>query len=700
VDDRAGPPPRPGITNGQGFQVGDGNIQVNLFAAGRPAGPAVAGNVPQAPAAFQPREDLMARLRAAGPGVSVIRPLTGMRGVGKSQLAAAYARECRAAGWRLVGWVDAADTAAVLSGLSVVADRLGIDQAGKSLALVGLDVRNRLEADGERCLIVFDNVADPDVLLSYAPSIGDCQVVVTSTEAAVAVGGTAVRVDVFSEQEALAYLASRTGQADAAGARTLAAELGFLPLALAQAAAVIAGQRLTFAEYLDRLRGYPAGQYLPRAKGDPYQRGVTEAILLSVDAVTAADPTGVCDTLLSVVSLLAPDGVPVHLLRYSGEWSPARAALPADPASRRGARTMTNPWAYRASSRFIESALGALADASLITFSADGTAVLVHRLVARTVRERLDRERRLAEAGVIARDLLLSYEWIVKRRKAFSSAPASDRAAERDFARQAAALAASLAPPGRLSGRTRAWRALRSWAEAYDVLGESPPDAIARAAKRVSDRVRAHGEQHAATLDARSSLAEAYLESGQRDEAIEQLELVYHGTAQAPGKTTAKRAEAAGRLAVLYLDTGRASEAGPPLTLALRWQRAAGLLGASDPDIVLRSRYETAELAAERIPGLEVWVSVYPPLAGGADLHSIQYRINLAAAYRTVGRADEAIEHYQRALFGLEARWGPEDQTVMELRGLLDTARREAGQVGEAGGQEREAGEDGGPSPH
>ena len=76
MNDRAAPDPvgarQVYIADSQGVNVGDGP-QINLFLRPPPPGPVVAGNVPQTPHAFQPREDLMIQLRAAGPGVSVVR---------------------------------------------------------------------------------------------------------------------------------------------------------------------------------------------------------------------------------------------------------------------------------------------------------------------------------------------------------------------------------------------------------------------------------------------------------------------------------------------------------------------------------------------------------------------------------------------------------------------------------------------------
>lgn len=89
----------------------------------------------------------------------------------------------------------------------------------------------------------------------------------------------------------------------------MAVELGFLPLALAQAATVIAVQHLAYDTYLERLHGIPVGELLRPVEAGQYPRGVAAAVLLSLEGVRAGDDTGVCTAVMELVAVLSPAGV-------------------------------------------------------------------------------------------------------------------------------------------------------------------------------------------------------------------------------------------------------------------------------------------------------------------------------------------------------------------------------------------------------
>ena len=134
--------------------------------------PVMVGEIPREPLGFQPRTDLLAALDTPGPGsrVVVVHALTGLRGVGKTHLAAAYARAKLAERWRLVAWIDAGDLGGILAGLAEVAAELGVGQPDAEGAARA--VRRRLEIDGDRCLLVFDNAADPELVQPFIPATG------------------------------------------------------------------------------------------------------------------------------------------------------------------------------------------------------------------------------------------------------------------------------------------------------------------------------------------------------------------------------------------------------------------------------------------------------------------------------------------------------------------------------------------------
>ena len=173
----------------------------------------VVGDIPMEPSCFRSRAGLLAELDRASAQVSVIHAVTGLHGLGATQLAAAYARAKLAAGWRLVAWVNGADTGSLLAGLAAVADATGLadGDSGRGVTDAGAAVRHWLETDGDRCLLVFDDVSDPEVVRPFVPVGGTARVLITSNRQSAANLGSIVPVDVFSADEASAFLAGRTG---------------------------------------------------------------------------------------------------------------------------------------------------------------------------------------------------------------------------------------------------------------------------------------------------------------------------------------------------------------------------------------------------------------------------------------------------------------------------------------------------------
>jgi tetratricopeptide (TPR) repeat protein len=655
-----------GVTGSQGVQLGDHNRQFNLFVVPPPPGPVVAGNVPQAPPAFQPREDLMAQLRAHGPGVSVVRAVTGLRGVGKTQVAAAYARECRHAGWRLIAWVNAESASVMADGLAVVADRLGIDRGGKTLDALGIEVRNRLEADGEKCLIVFDNVTDPDELRPYVPSMGAAQAVITSTESAVTALGSGLRIAVFTEEQALAFLSERTGRQDQHGARELARELGYLPLALSQAAAVIAAQYLTYPVYLDRLRSYATPQYLPHAKGEPYPQGVAEAILLSIDGVTAADPTGLCGVLLENISLLSADGLSRDFLYDAG--LAGSAAVDRERVDR----------------ETVDEALGRLAGASLLAFSG-GThcepIVTAHRLVMRVVRERSAAEGSLLSAGTRTWGMLSAA--IATLGQAWQQ---YERA--RDLVRQVMALNDHLAPY--LSARDgpldHALLAARCWVLSCLIkLGDDFGPAVALGQPVVSDCARVLGETHPDTLASRHNLAMAYWQVKRLGEALPLLERTLADRELVLGEDHPDTLQSRITLADAYRDAGQVEEAVALLEGALADHLR--VLGDDHPGtmnarVTLAAAYWSTGRRKEAVPVIERTLADRVRVLGEDHPETFTMQNNLAFVYRESGRLAEAVALLEKSLARMERVWGAEHRRTVIVRDNLALARREAGRGG------------------
>ncbi len=717
-----GEPPvtRVEVPGGQGVQVGDHSTQLNQFIENYIAqqviqpppavsGPVVVGEVPQRAPAFQLRGELVARLGESGPGVMVVRAVTGMRGVGKTQLAAAYARSCIDAGWRLVAWVNAGDHAKVLNGLADIAVALGVGEPGARLDSTGQAVRRRLEGDGERCLVVFDNAADLDQLARFVPAAGQCQVIITSNQLEAGGLGEVVAVDVFTEQEALSFLARRTGQSDEARARQLSDELGFLPLALAQAAAVIAARHLDYPTYLARLRAAPVQDILKRAVGEPYPHSVAEAIVLALDVAEEGDSTGLCGGLINMVALLSAAGVARALLYAAGQQGLLQRFDPETPARPES----------------IDEALGRLASASLLTFSTDDATVAAHRLTMRVAVERLARDATLARQGAGIAALLEAVTESLPE-------PWQNRPAARDAIQQIMALHEHLAPYlGDLDSeliqtllRLRGWATWclnqlgDSFAQAIDygealvadserVLGETHPDtlssrsylagayrdggrldaAIPLLERTLADRERILGQTHPDTMAARNNLAYAYRAAGRLDEAIPLLERTVADRGRVLGQTHPTTLASCNNLAAAYQDAGRLDAATPLLERTLA--ESERVLGQTHPTTLaarnnLAGAYQDAGRLDEAIPLLESTVADTERVLGQTHPATLAARNNLAGAYQAAGRLDEAIPLLESTLADRERVLGQTHPDTLAARNNLAFVYEDAGRLDEA----------------
>jgi hypothetical protein len=303
------------------------------------------GVVPQQAAWFQDRLsgtgiETYARKRTRATSALV---LCGMGGTGKTQLAAQLTRRIVAAGnIDLLVWVTASSRDAIAAAYAEAARALRIADASVKTEAAAGRLLGWLEGSGRRWLIVLDNLDAPaDVAGWWPPTcVTGCTIVTTRRrDAALSTDGRSlVPVELFTPDESVDYLTRALGPSvdiDRDEARLIAADLGHLPLAVAQAAAFIRDRNMTLATYREQLadRTRALAHLLPHddALPDDHRGPVHAAWSLSREAANAARPRGLAIPLLEFVSVLDPNVIPVELLKTKaasfylcGDAEPAR----------------------------------------------------------------------------------------------------------------------------------------------------------------------------------------------------------------------------------------------------------------------------------------------------------------------------------------------------------------------------------------
>jgi len=532
---------------GRGQQFGDHNTQHNttynyFLGSAEVRWPHRVGVVPPEADCFQ-RRDLAGRveqLLAGGHGVVLTQVLSGLGGVGKTQLAARLARQV----WQqqdvdLLVWVSAGSRDAVVATYAQAAADVAPGWVGDAEQAADRWLA-WLAATHRRWLVVLDDVADPADLRGLWPPAGAAGRVVVTTRrrdaALTGAGRRIVDVGVFTASEARGYLSGKLGPARSTEADLLAADVGFLPLALAQAAAYILDRDLDCAAYRRRLadRRHRLVDLAPEAQAvpDDYHATFAATWSLSIEQADQLTPAGLARPMLALASVLDPNGIPASVLTDSAAVDYLRQHRTPDLGG-------TQP----VDAEQAADALACLHRLNLITRDSGTTSrsVRVHALVQRATRETMIPSQLDTTIGAAA-DALVGAWPDVERDTALGQAlrtntntltsQASDRLWTPDGHAVLFRTGLSLGEAGQVAAAVDYWQRLH--ATAVHHLGPDHPDTLATRhslalwrgesgdpagaatafEQLLADYLRVLGPDHPDTLNTRHSLARWQGESG------------------------------------------------------------------------------------------------------------------------------------------------------------------------------------------
>jgi tetratricopeptide (TPR) repeat protein len=626
---------------------------------------------------------------------------------GKTQIAVLIAESLwRSGAIDVLVWVSAHSRASVLSCyVQAMSAASGMD-AGDVAESVAGRFAGWLAETGQQWLVVLDDLRDPADLDGLWPEGLSGRLLVTSAQSSVASarrGIQVIPVGFFSVREALNCLTERlsVNPVQRQGAIDLIEALGREPLALAQAASVVANSSLACRDYRDyftRRRqqiGAAAGEVPAAAAvtwtlslgqaesllpgesvrlmlvlvalldghgipGGIFSTAAMAAYLGGAAAATpfspAADPKHVWDALLAIertgMITVNRAETPPTILMSSVLQAAIRLAAPAqvqEPAARAAAGALLEAWPSEEPQAWTAARLRANA----VALHTNATDVLwaegCHPLLVRTGRS-LDAARMMAAAVEHWRELAVRCD-----SKLVPGHP--------DTLVVAAALAASLLAAGQ-AGEAVTW---------YQRV--------------LADRGRDLAPGHPAIISARVSLARALLMAGEHADAVSVLQRAVTECEQfrGPGHpdTLAIREE----LAAAYQAAGDASAA--TRLLARTVADRERLQGPRDPEtIAARDRLAAAHMAEGKPKDA---VSQYKRVLADRERvlsrehpDTITASANLAAAYHAAGKMPNALQLSEQVCAESERILGPDHPDTLARRASLAQLYYAVGRVGDA----------------
>ena len=618
------------------------------------------GSRPKVTAGFVKREGQDELFDAIFTHAEAKTVLTGMRGSGKTQLAAAVAGRCENEDWPIVAWINAASRKELVADLYELAIRIGID-APKDVS-PEIIVRRFLDllhsADAADRLFVFDNVENLDDLRDLIPKGSGVRVITTTTRHLDwgSLGWSPLAVGVFDREQSISLLCQRTGEAHRDAADQIAEALGDLPVAITQAAATAKWGGYTLSDYLNRLSNHPLESSISRLEGDDYPDATGIALFMAYEQALEQFRTKhpqqerIVTSLLDILSLLAASGVPTHWLLALEDDSDA-----------------------------VRDSLSFLKRSSILQESTDGDKTIIHRLQGQVYRETyLSNQEKFNEARAHATTLLNEID--IDRLENFER----QRQETRNLVEQIGATTSQSHSHPLFSDPNFVFIIAMTLRHATD-LGMS--QLALTLADSVNQASCILGPDHAGTLASRNNLAYAYYDAGKLDEAINLFEQSFKESARILGPHHPDTLISRNNLAGAYNNAGRLDEAIPLYEQTL--EDRTRILGPHHPHTLttrnnLAYAYYDAGRLDEAIPLYEQTLEDHTRILGPHHPGTLTTRNNLACAYFQANQFDGAISLYKQNLKDCTHVLGLYHPDTLASRHILASVCQAAGKLDQA----------------
>ena len=174
----------------------------------------------------------------------------GLDGMGKTDLALEYVYDTLASNkdmYNAICWIDSANKDAIEKSccdfLAKVGETATLDVAVSRLT-------HWLQNNNE-WLLILDDVNEDELVERLLPKMGTGHILITAQhDKDFIISDSPIKLEWMNEDEAIKFLIKRTSFEDCTNAAFIAKRLGYLPLALEQAAALICEARISFNEFL------------------------------------------------------------------------------------------------------------------------------------------------------------------------------------------------------------------------------------------------------------------------------------------------------------------------------------------------------------------------------------------------------------------------------------------------------------------